>query len=139
MAAEEIPDCEFCQIAAGEAEAYRVYEDEETVAFLDVNPAVESHVLVAPRRHVKDVFTSGVSGTVFETVDVVAAALRADLGVDGFSVIHTSGPLVGTISHAHVHLLPRWEDDDVSLALPRESLDPERGERLAERLREITP
>lgn len=97
MTSSDAPACEFCSIAAGEADAHRVYEDESTVAFLDINPAVE-----------------------------------------GFSLIHTSGPLVGTVDHAHVHLLPRQDDDDVSLALPRESLDSEWGERLAERLRNAT-
>jgi histidine triad (HIT) family protein len=134
----DAPDCEFCRIAAGDADADRVYEDEATVAFLDVNPAVEAHVLVAPKRHVEDVFTTGHSEAVFATVDTVAEALRADLGVDGFSVVHTTGPLIGTIDHAHVHLLPRWEDDDVSLALPRRPLDEDRAELLAKRLRQTT-
>lgn len=138
MAARDPPDCEFCRIAAGEAEASRVYEDEDTVAFLDVNPAVQGHVLVAPKRHVEDVLTTSVNESVFAAVDAVARAMKKDLDVDGFSVIHTSGPLVGHIDHAHVHLLPRREDDGVSLALPRDSLDADRGEALAERLRAIT-
>lgn len=138
MAPTGAPDCEFCRIASGDADAYRVYEDESVIAFLDVNPAVQGHVLVAPKRHVEDILTTGVSEAVFRAADIVAKALQADLGVEGFSLLHTSGPLVGTIDHAHVHLLPRWDEDDVSLALPRESLDPERAEPFAERLREIT-
>lgn len=135
MTSSNAPACTFCRIAAGEADAHRVYEDDATVAFLDANPAVEGHVLVIPKRHVEDIFTAEVSGAVFAAVETVAGALRADLDVEGFSVIHTSGPLVGSIDHAHVHLLPRRDEDDVSLALPRDSLDEAWGERLAERLR----
>jgi histidine triad (HIT) family protein len=136
--ADDPPDCEFCRIAAGDADAHRVYEDEATVAFLDANPAVEGHVLVVPKRHLEGVLTTGVGEAVFATVGTVAEALQADLGADGFSTIHTTGPLIGTTDHAHVHLLPRWDDDDISLALPRKTLAHDRAERLAERLRQIT-
>jgi histidine triad (HIT) family protein len=135
---DDAPTCKFCRIAAGDTDDHRVYEDEETVAFLDSNPAVKGHVIVIPKRHVTGVLTTDVGAAVFATVGAVAEALQADLGTDGFSTIHTTGPLIGTIDHAHVHLLPRWEDDDVSLSLPRRTLDHEQAERLAKRLRQIT-
>ena len=51
---------------------------------------------------------------------------------------HTSGSLVGTVEHAHVHLLPRTPDDGVSMTLSRRELDPERGAALADRIREAS-
>lgn len=134
--AETEPDCEFCDIAAGRADAHRVHETDDVVAFLDVNPAVEGHTLVAPKRHVEDIVLvePELSVAVFRAVRVVAAALDAVLGVDAHTVVHTSGSVVGTVDHAHVHLLPRTPDDGVSLALTRRALDPERGAALAERL-----
>lgn len=131
-------DCVFCRIAAGEADAHRLHETDDVVAFLDVNPAVEGHTLVAPKRHVEDLVLAepDLSLSVFGAVRTVAQALDVVLGVDAHTLVHTSGHLIGTVDHAHVHLLPRRDDDDVTVGLTRRELDPERGEALAERVRE---
>ena len=136
--ADTEPDCEFCAIATGGAEAHRVNEADEVDAFLDVNPAVEGHTLVAPKPHVEDIVLAEpeLSQSGFRAVRTVAEALDAALGVDAHTVVHTSGSLVGTVEHAHVHLLPRTPNDGVSLALSRRELAPDRGAALANRLRE---
>ncbi|SER21600.1 HIT family protein [Natrinema salaciae] len=130
-------DCEFCRIVAGNRSAHVLHEDEETVAFLDANPAVKGHSLVVPRSHEEDVLTidEPTSTAVFETVRTVANALERTLEPSGFSVFHTTGPLVGTVDHAHVHLVPRFEGDDVMLSLSRERLDPDDATRLRDRVR----
>ncbi|WP_226004313.1 HIT family protein [Natrinema salinisoli] len=130
-------DCEFCQIAAGDRSAHVLHEDERTVAFLDENPAVTGHSLVVPRTHEDDVvmIDESTSAAVFETVRTVARALETTLEPTGFSVFHTSGPLVGTVDHAHVHLLPRFEDDDVTLSLSRDRLDPDEAADLRDQVR----
>ena len=51
------PDCLFCKIVAGEIPSTRVYEDERTVAFMDINPATRGHLLVVPREHTRDLQT----------------------------------------------------------------------------------
>ncbi|MFQ3318214.1 MAG: histidine triad (HIT) family protein [Natronomonas sp.] len=132
------PECPFCRIGSGTQHAHRVHETDEVIAFLDTNPAVEGHTLVAPKAHVRDIVTAEPTAAtaVFEALDVVADALGSVIEPEGFSVFHTSGPLVGRIEHAHVHLLPRSEDDDISLALRRTELDETAGVALAERLRE---
>ena len=73
---------------------------------------------------------------VFTAARTVAGAIGAALDVDGHSLAHASGPLVGTVEHAHVHLLPRRDDDAVSMSLARCDLDDERGAAPAERIRE---
>lgn len=117
-------DCPFCRIAAGDGDAHTVYEDGRTVAFLDANPATAGHVLAAPKRHVEDLMRAdaATATAVFETANRVADALDAVLEPDGFSVFHTTGRLVGTVDHAHVHLLPRDAGDAIRVALERESL-----------------
>ena len=132
------PACDLCRIADGRAEAHRLHETESTVAFLDVNPAVTGHPQVAPKPHVEDVVAAdpGPSVTVFAATRTVASAIGAALDVDGHSLAHASGPLVGTVEHAHVHLLPRRDDDAVSMSLARCDLDDERGAAPAERIRE---
>jgi diadenosine tetraphosphate (Ap4A) HIT family hydrolase len=92
--------CEFCRIAAGEADAYRVYEDEATVAFLDANPAVDAHVLVAPKRHVEDVLTVGV-GEVSEQAEALMEATLAALfaGIAEMSSGQRSGDVSSAIQN----------------------------------------
>ncbi|MFB6220638.1 MAG: HIT family protein [Halolamina sp.] len=142
--------CTFCEIIAGGREAYVLYEDDRTVAFLDANPAVEGHTLVAPKDHRAELLAAGetaathadateqpgaAASAVFETVETVSTRLREYLHPDGFSVFYTTETLVGTVTHAHVHLLPRTDGDDVSLALDRRPLDEERASALAAAVR----
>jgi histidine triad (HIT) family protein len=136
--ADTEPDCEFCAIATGGAEAHRVNETDEVDAFLDVNSAVEAQICVAPKPHVEDIVLAEPepSQSVFRAVQTVGEALEAALGVDAHTVVHTSGSLVGTVEHAQVHLLPRTPEAGVGLALSRSELDPDRGAALADRLRE---
>lgn len=129
-------ECQFCRIVAGELDAHRLYEDELTVAFLDENPAARGHLLVIPRAHVEHLFTddASVPVAVFRTVHRLATALDRALEPDGVSLFYTSAELVGSVTHAHVHLVPRNRDDAIHLALERESLAEEADE-LAARIR----
>ena len=131
--------CEFCRLIAGDQSAHVLYEDDRTIAFLDRNPAVTGHTLVAPRAHEDVILTSDDPGAaaVFETTRTVAGALEAVLEPDGFSVFHTSGSLVGSVDHAHVHLVPRFEDDDVALSLSRTQLDPTEAAALTAQVRTV--
>lgn len=115
--------CEFCQIVGGDHEGHVLYEDDRTIAFLDANPAVEGHTLVLPKDHRAELLDAPDADAVFETVRLVSEQLEAHLEPDGFSVFYTTETLVGTVKHAHVHLLPRTVNDDVSLALERRPLD----------------
>lgn len=117
-------DCPFCGVASGDRDAHVLYEDDATVAFLDANPATEGHALVVPRAHVEDLMLAEEStvSAVFQTARTVAGAMDAALPLDGFSVFHTTGGLVGTVDHAHLHLLPRRRGDGIGLALDRSSL-----------------
>lgn len=118
-------ECPFCRIAAGDEPAHVLYRDDDALAFLDENPAIEGHTLVIPVAHRTELITADapVPGAVFRTVQRVARAIEDALEPDGFSVFHTSGGLVGSVDHAHVHLLPRYEADSISIALSRRPLD----------------
>lgn len=130
--------CKFCQIVTGERDAYILYENERTAAFLDSNPAIQGHTLVVPKTHHEFLFTDNesISTAVFETVRTVARAMSRTLEPDGVSLFYTSAELVGHITHAHVHLVPRYADDDIHLALPRESLNGRGAARLAGEIRD---
>lgn len=130
-------DCPFCRIAAGEAAAAIVHEDDRVIAFLDRHPAAPGHVLVVPNGHTTELFDLEESTTtaVFRTVRSIKTAIDDAFEPIGVSVFYTTGSLVGTIEHAHVHLVPRYEDDAVSISLPRDRLEAEEGDRIAARLR----
>lgn len=117
-------ECPFCLIVAGEVDAHRLYEDELTVAFLDENPSARGHLLVVPRAHVEHLFADdeSVPVAVFRTIHRLATALDGVLEPDGVSLFYTSAELIGNVTHAHVHLVPRYHDDDIHLALERGSV-----------------
>lgn len=129
-------DCTFCRIAAGMSSAHILYNGESTIAFLDDNPAVKGHTLVVPKAHVEDLLLTDetTAVAVSETARAVAVAMSETLQPDGFSVFHTTGGLVGNVEHAHLHLLPRFHDDDLSLALARGDLTDQDPERLVDRI-----
>lgn len=108
------PDCIFCKIAAKEIPAGIIHEDESCVAFLDVNPLAEGHILVIPREHrVSPVDMSPAEcGALFSAVPKLGRALIEVTGAEGFNVLLNSGRVSGqVVMHAHVHLIPRRSDD----------------------------
>ena len=122
-------DCTFCQIVSGELPADLVDEDERTVAFMDISPATVGHVLVVPRRHVPDVMAAevvdwlAVAATARRMARWVIGAFRAG-GVD--LVQANSNGSVGnqTVFHLHVHVLPRYHDDQLGSWWSPETADP---------------
>lgn len=108
-------DCVFCAIAAGEIPSFKVYEDEQVLAYLDINPFSKGHTLVIPKRH-----SAGLLDTDDETLAVVvarvkkvAAHLKEKLGCDGFNIVQNNGEAAGqTVRHVHFHIVPRWTGDD---------------------------
>ena len=119
--------CRFCDIGAGERDAHIVGQNELAVAFLDREPAVLGHTLVIPRTHAHGIDTLKTDEVVavFQLTGHIAQALTGELDADGVSAFHTSGPLIGSIDHAHVHLIPRYRDDDIHISLSRAHLDEE--------------
>lgn len=108
--------CIFCQIVAGEAEAFVVASGPSAVAFLDIHPLTRGHTLVVPTRHVDDLLDGGASvlEEVAPLVEETARLLVGRLRADGVNLFHSTGAAAGqTVGHFHVHLLPRWRDDGV--------------------------
>jgi diadenosine tetraphosphate (Ap4A) HIT family hydrolase len=105
------PACVFCSIVAGEASAEIVFEDDLTVAFMDVSPASDGHVLVIPRRHQPDVFTLEQPETdaVWHSTLRVARAVRDALRPDGMNLHQSNGRVANQhVFHFHLHVIPRY-------------------------------
>jgi len=106
--------CIFCRIARGEAPAQIIWEDEQTMAFLDIAPVARGHTLVIPRRHYRDLMSvpDEELAAVMATAKRVARALMEGLGATGVNVLHASGVAAGqSVFHFHLHLIPRREGD----------------------------
>ena len=111
-------DCVFCAIVAGAAPARVVREDERTVAFLDIAPITRGHTLVVPRAHSRDLLDipgEDMAAAALAAHDVSRRAVSA-LGADGVNLLQATGEVaLQTVFHFHIHVLPRFRDDDVAL------------------------
>jgi histidine triad (HIT) family protein len=106
----------FTRIVAGEIPAAKVFEDEHTLAFLDINPASRGHTLVIikdERPGLLDL-TAEQAAAVARTTQRVARAIVAALQPEGFNIVQNNGAVAGqTVMHYHVHIIPRWSGDHV--------------------------
>lgn len=111
-------DCIFCKIVAGEIPSFKVYEDENTLCFMDINPASEGHALVIPKAHWRNVheIPDDAIGAVSATARKVATAIEAALSPDGINLVQANGRgAAQSVLHFHMHVLPRTIDDELKL------------------------
>lgn len=122
-------DCVFCAIAAGATEAAMVLDEPDIVAFLDVRPVFEGHVLVVPREHHVTLvdLPAPLLPVVFGAAQRVAAAVVGGLGCDG-TFVAMNNVVSQSVPHLHVHVVPRRRKDGLrGFFWPRTKYDsPER-------------
>jgi histidine triad (HIT) family protein len=107
-------DCIFCGIVAGTMPSERIYDDERTIAFLDIFPAIDGHVLVIPRAHADDIHSADPDdiAACAQTAQLMAGRVSGALGSDGVTITQANGAAAGqTVFHYHVHVIPRFEGD----------------------------
>jgi len=117
MAKEE---CIFCKIVKGEIPAERVYEDDNFIGILDINPEMEGHTLIIPKKHFKTILdTPNSLGNEFlEAIKNVAMKLIKDKKADGFNIIFNVNKIAGQeVDHVHCHIIPRKENDGMKLKM----------------------
>ena len=107
-------DCPFCQIVLGKAPCYKLYEDEYTLAFLDIAGDAEGHTLVIPKTHVENLLDCGEETAlqVAGTVRLLTEHFVKHCGYDGVDLLGANGKSAGqSVGHLHIHLIPRREGD----------------------------
>lgn len=107
-------DCLFCKIAKGIVPAEKVFEDDSTVAFLDITPKAPGHTILIPKAHAENIFDlpDDAVGPFFTAVKKVAYMVKKTLKPDGFTLGMNHGKVAGqAIDHLHFHIIPRWRDD----------------------------
>jgi len=132
-------ECVFCRIVAGELPATKIYEDSDTLAFMDVSPIVNGHTLVVPKTHYDPITETplDVLGKLIAVVQKVCRAQFEGLGADGINVTQANGKRAGQIiPHVHFHVIPRFENDEHSWNwTPRKYDSQEEMNGVAERIR----
>lgn len=130
-------NCIFCKIVRGELPTNKVYEDEKTFAFLDINPVNPGHVLVVPKKHASDVFEIEEAewDTVMRVVKKISLALEKSLKPTGINLGMNNKSGAGqVVFHAHVHIMPRYPNDGHELWKGKPYPDGEAA-RIAEKIR----
>lgn len=131
-------DCVFCKIRDGQIPSTRVYEDERTLVFMDINPLNEGHCLVVTRAHAATLYDAAEADlqAAIATARRVAVALRAALQPDGLNMLQANGPAAfQSVPHFHLHLIPRWTGDGKGFDWPLVPGDRARIQATAEKLR----
>jgi len=113
-----MPDCLFCKIIAGEIQTYKVYEDGQVLAILDIAPVNPGHILVIPKQHFANFeeLPESEINAIFTVVKKLGQDLKTKLNCAGYNVNQNNDPIAGqVIPHFHVHIVPRRADDGLKL------------------------
>lgn len=107
-------DCVFCKIRDGQIPSLRIFEDDRTLAFMDINPVTHGHCLVIPKAHAATLFEAEVEDlqATIAAAQLVARAIREALAPDGLNMLQANGAAAfQSVPHFHLHLIPRWAND----------------------------
>ena len=111
-------DCIFCKIANGMVSSATIYENSDFKVILDVSPASKGHTLILPKEHFDNIFDmdADTAGKLFSLAAAVARALKQATNCDGMNIVQNNGEIAGqTVFHFHMHLIPRYEGDQVQV------------------------
>jgi histidine triad (HIT) family protein len=114
-------NCAFCRIIGGGETVSVIYEDEEVLAFLDIQPLFPGHLLVVPKEHHRDLFQlpEGLAGRTFETARRILPGLRRATGCRAVNLFSPNGADGGQdVFHFHLHLIPVPQGESFPLQLP---------------------
>lgn len=141
MTGEEVPDeCVFCGIVAGTVPSAKVAEDETTLAFMDIDPGSDGHLLVIPKRHyvdLVDVSPDDLVATTLVAQRIAKSVLSEEFGADGVNLFNCCGEAAWqSVYHFHWHVIPRYNDRSKDrMELPYEPGHPADLDAIAERAR----
>ena len=105
-------DCIFCKIIKGEISSYKIFEDDDLMVFLDVNPYTPGHTLIVPKKHTLDISTidNDILLKIMNKAKEMGALLMDKLGAEGFTLIQNNG-FVQEVKHFHLHVIPKYKEN----------------------------
>lgn len=110
-------DCVFCKIVNGEIPSYKVYEDENVLAILDISQATKGHTLILAKKHFKNLYdiNEDTAAKVFSCVPKIAKAIKKAFNPIGLNVLINTDKPLQSVYHFHLHLIPRYPVDGVEI------------------------
>jgi len=128
-------DCIFCKLANGEIPSATIYEDEDFRVILDLAPATKGHALILPKEHYDNLYEldDEVVKKVLVLAKKMATKMTEKLGCDGFNILQNNGTSAGqTVFHYHMHLIPRYGEDNAIIAWEPLEMTPDKAKEIAE-------
>jgi histidine triad (HIT) family protein len=139
---DSMQDCIFCKIVRGELPSKKIYEDDDILAFLDINPANKGHVLVTSKEHYEDIFSvdEELLKKMIIVVKLLAERIKSKTGCDGVNVMQNNGKQAGQlVNHIHFHIIPRFHGDKVLITYQRLQLTEEELNEIQNQLKSEEP
>jgi histidine triad (HIT) family protein len=112
-------DCIFCKIVSGDIPSVKVYEDDRVLAFMDINPINDGHLLIIPKSHAGTIHDIAEPDflAVMAATRKLAIAVKKALNPDGINLMQLNGKAANqVVPHLHVHIVPRWSGDGVTVS-----------------------
>ena len=112
-------DCVFCKIVTGDIPAVKIYESSEILAFFDIFPANKGHCLVIPKDHYKsiDLIPDNLIASIFCLAKKIVKIQKKIFNISDVNLLQNNGREAGqTVFHAHLHIIPRFENDKVNFS-----------------------
>ena len=131
-------DCIFCKIAHGEIPSATLYEDEDFRVILDLGPASKGHALILPKAHAANIYeiSDDMAAKAMILAKKMATKMTEALKCDGFNIVQNNGEPAGqTVFHFHMHLIPRYEGDQVGITWKPGTLTDEVKNEILEKLK----
>src|SRR5690625_1429190 len=110
-----LKDCLFCKIIDGEIPSAKVYEDEHVYAFLDISQVTKGHTLVIPKQHTRNIYDTpaDVAKELFARVPKIANAIKDAYNPIGINLLNNNEkPASQSVFHLHIHLIPKYKEDE---------------------------
>lgn len=119
-------NCIFCKIINKEIPSKIIYEDDLVIAILDLSQATYGHTLVMPKKHYANIYEidNDTLAHLIKVVKELAIKLKNKLHADGINILNNNDEAAGqTIMHYHIHILPRYKNDDLNINFTDHSKD----------------
>lgn len=131
-------DCLFCKIVKKEIPSKILYENEHTLAFLDIFPIAEGHSIIIPKNHHEnlEMIPHHELNETIRTTKLMAKKIRKRLNIDGYNILQNNFKAAGQeIEHFHIHIIPRSIDDNkFKLKIPREQANDSELEKVKDKI-----
>ena len=131
-------NCIFCKIAAGDIPSATIYEDDDFRVILDIEPASKGHALILPKEHYANLYElpDELAAKALVVAKKVISKMMNIVGCDGYNVLQNNGETAGqTVFHFHMHLIPRYEKDDVTISWKQGTITEELKEEIVSKMR----